>query len=181
MKSPRYIIILILLLLIPVVFLSKDNLINTAFRKIYSKRIIKSTNKLPEMSFLILDKKENEEKVTKFSTKDMIGRKYILHFFASWCGYCIAEHSNFFILKNRDIPVYGIAWRDSPENIRNLIEKIGDPYEKILLDPFGFESSGINIVGIPMTIIINSKGEVVFGKAGEANIDILIKEFNSAD
>jgi thiol-disulfide isomerase/thioredoxin len=181
----KYGIIFLLALLIPIVFLSEDNLINKTFRKILnqnSKRpIIESSNKLPEMSFRILQiEKDSGGQKEIFSTKEMIGQKYILHFFASWCGHCSGEHISFLDLQNQ-IPIYGIAWRDTPENIRGMISLLGNPYREILLDPFGSQSSALNITGIPLTIIIDSKGSVVFGRMGPIEPKELLEEFKKIE
>jgi thiol-disulfide isomerase/thioredoxin len=185
----KYFLIIILIITIPIVLFSEDNLINMLFKKVYlkisNKPIIRSNNKIPDMSFQILNIDEeisdkNENVFNKFSTKNMIGQKYIIHFFASWCGYCIEEYPLFFELKKEKIPVYAIAWKDSDENIKYIIKKLGNPFEKILLDPFGFDSSSLQISAIPLTILIDSKGNAVFGKMGQIDQNELISKFREA-
>lgn len=178
----KYGILLLLALTIPIVIFSEDNLINIAYKKLFRKNlesssIIKSSLSLPEMTFKIFDDKEEQG---LFSTEKMIGKKYVLNFFASWCGYCMEEYEELKALKGK-IPVYGIAWRDSPEKIREMIDVLGNAYEKILLDPFGAQSSILNIQGIPLTLIVNSKGDVVFARAGQISKEELLKEFEQTN
>lgn len=184
----KYGIFILLLFTIPVVIFSENNLFNSTYNKLFkqnkenSNSIIKSSIILPEMNFMIFhqnDQNQLKKEEQIFSTKKMIGEKYVLNFFASWCGYCMDEYDEIAKLKNK-IPIYGIAWRDSPEKIREIINIRGNAYEKILLDPFGSSSAVLNIQGIPLTIIVNSKGEVVFAKAGQITSDEILKEFEKA-
>ena len=110
------------------------------------------------------------------SIKKMLGKKYVLQFFATWCGYCMEEY-NAFLKMDRKLPIYGILWRDDPENAKRLVEANGSPFINIGIDPAGSISQAFNISVIPQTFVINEKGEVIFHRMGAFDPSYLLKFF----
>lgn len=143
--------------------------------KTNKKPLITSQNHLPKMIFKIFGK--NEE----FNTEQMKGQKYILHFFATWCGYCMDEYQELLKITDQKLPIYGVAWQDSEENIKQLINyNPNTPFKEILLDPYGYQSRPLNLGAIPQTFIINEKSEVVFYFKGVINPEDLLKIYHKS-
>jgi cytochrome c biogenesis protein CcmG/thiol:disulfide interchange protein DsbE len=97
----------------------------------------------------------------KLSTADVAGHVTVLNFFASWCLPCKAEHPLLFALgKDYGVPVYGIAFKDRPEDTAAYIKEMGSPYQKIGLDVDGRTSLDFGLMGVPETFILDKDGVI---------------------
>ena len=110
------------------------------------------------------------------SMKKMLGKRYVIQFFATWCGYCMDEYESFLKMETK-LPVYGILWRDEIENGQELIKIKGNPFINIGVDPYGSISQAFNISVIPQTFIIDEKGKVIFHRMGAFDVKYLLKFF----
>ena len=132
-------------------------------------------NSIPRLSFQSLF----EEKKF-FDTKQMQdeGKRYVLHFFASWCGYCVQEHDELMKIKDKGLPIYAVAWQDDKDDLRAFLNTHGNPYKDVFIDPTGSMSAKLRLNGVPQTFVINEKGQVVFYRRGVFEIDELLKFFS---
>ena len=98
----------------------------------------------------------------------------IINFFASWCPPCKVEHPNLMKLSKK-FKIYGIAKKDSDAEIKNWLEKAGNPFEAIGHDYDG--SAGINwgVYGLPETFIVNNYGKIVYKHVGPITVRDLKK------
>ena len=103
-----------------------------------------------------------------FSTiANLKNQNILINFFASWCVPCLAEHKLIKELsKNDDLVIYGIAWKDSSDNIKNWLEKNGNPYKYVALDSGSKTAISYGLTGVPESFLINKKGKIVFHHAG---------------
>ena len=68
------------------------------------------------------------------------GHVSVVNIFASWCEPCHYEHEFLMALaadpslKDKGVAIYGVAQKDSAENIRRFLGAKGDPYAKVGLD-----------------------------------------------
>ena len=109
------------------------------------------------------------------NTTELLGKKYVLHFCATWCGYCMKEHESFLKMKEK-LPIYAIGWKDDPDELKELL-KSGNPYTNVGIDPYGSISKKLGLRVIPQTFIINEKGEVIFHRTGQFNPNEMLKFF----
>ena len=112
------------------------------------------------------------------SLKSMHGKRYVLMFFATWCGYCMDEYNELLKMK-KDLPIYGILWRDDAEEGLALVKHKGNPFINIGLDPYGSISQPFNISVIPQTFIIDEKGEIIFHRVGAFDLNQMTKYFKN--
>ena len=67
---------------------------------------------------------------TGFSTTDVLAGKHpvLVNFFASWCIPCVQEAPVLMQLKQRGIPIWGIAYKDKTSDTDDFLKQNGDPY-----------------------------------------------------
>ena len=89
------------------------------------------------------------------------GQVALVNFFASWCVPCRAEHPLLMRLSEQEhMRVYGIAWKDRPENAARFIAQLGDPYRRIGVDESGRAGIDFGITGVPETFVIDKTGHI---------------------
>jgi cytochrome c biogenesis protein CcmG, thiol:disulfide interchange protein DsbE len=89
------------------------------------------------------------------------GKRYLVNFFASWCGPCRYEHPYLVDLKARGVSVVGIAYKDAPEKTEAFLQREGDPYAAIGQDPTGRFGLELGIAGVPETFVIDENGVIL--------------------
>jgi cytochrome c biogenesis protein CcmG, thiol:disulfide interchange protein DsbE len=89
------------------------------------------------------------------------GGPVLINFFASWCVPCRIEHPLLMRLAERDrVPLYGIDYKDKPEDAAKLLEQFGDPYRGIGLDRDGRVGLDFGVYGVPETYVLDSSGHI---------------------
>ena len=113
----------------------------------------------------ILKQELFNEKGEKLTLSSNQGKPMIISYYASWCGDCLKEMKELNEVRDTalaDIAVICIT----DENIEKLIS-----FKTKYAYPFSFYRIGkrfsdIEIYTIPVTYLINSRGEVVYNKVG---------------
>lgn len=101
------------------------------------------------------------EEGTKLSPKTFSGQVAILHVFASWCPSCAAENQLIMrIAQTGKVAIYGLAWKNKPEDIIPWLNQHGNPYQKIGVDLYGRTTIPLSITGTPETFVIDKAGSV---------------------
>lgn len=106
-----------------------------------------------------------DQDTIKFDITSLKGKKVIVSFYASWCPNCIEELKVLNSIKNSklaDIEVLAIT----DESIEKLVAfKTKTQYPFTFLTLTGtFPQIGIN--SIPVTYLLNTKGEIVYNNVG---------------
>lgn len=101
----------------------------------------------------------NENKQYKYSAKT----KTLINFWASWCTSCIQEIPELEALKkeNPKMEFLAINAGDSPSKIKKFLRKTKFSYT-VLMDKSKKFSKGLGILSLPITMVINEKGEIIY-------------------
>ncbi|MBE9521494.1 MAG: TlpA family protein disulfide reductase, partial [Proteobacteria bacterium] len=108
------------------------------------------------------------------------GQVLLVTFFATWCPPCIQEIPTFIALqdayssKGFSVLAFSVDEGD-PAPLHRLIEKYGINYPVLLADLDIAKGFG-GVSGIPVTFLVNSKGEIVKKYLGYVEHDVLEEE-----
>ena len=98
---------------------------------------------------------------------DFHGRVSLLNVFASWCITCRAEHPTLLKLTaEKKVPIYGLAWKDKPDELKAWLEELGNPYARIADDATGRTAIDLGVTGAPETYVIDKQGRIRFKQIG---------------
>ncbi|MGH1332020.1 MAG: DsbE family thiol:disulfide interchange protein [Paracoccaceae bacterium] len=117
------------------------------------------------------------------SRSDLVGTEtaVVMNVFASWCVPCRAEHAVLTSLAEKDgIRLFGINYKDKPEDAIRWLAELGNPYERIGSDLSGRAGIEWGISGVPETFIINTDGTVLFRHVGPIVGEGAIGKFREA-
>jgi cytochrome c biogenesis protein CcmG/thiol:disulfide interchange protein DsbE len=107
------------------------------------------------------------------------GHVSVVNVFGSWCEPCRDEHPNLMALaadeelKQKGVAVYGVAQKDSAENVRRFLGALGDPYAKVGLDPDGRAGIDWGVYGVPETFVVRGDGTIAYKFVGPVTADQL--------
>ena len=94
------------------------------------------------------------------------GDVVLVNYWASWCAPCRVEHPNLEKLADEGLTIYGVNYKDKPENALNFLADLGDPYAAIGTDPQGRMALDWGVYGVPETYVIDGNGVIVARHAG---------------
>ncbi len=94
------------------------------------------------------------------------GEVKLVNFFASWCAPCRVEHPHLTALAAEGLPIYGIAYKDDPEDAAAFLAELGDPYAAAGQDPEGRAALDWGVYGVPETFVVAGDGTVIARIAG---------------
>ncbi len=108
-----------------------------------------------------------EGRARGLASSDLGGEVRLVNFFASWCFPCRVEHPLLDRLtEDGTVPVYGINYKDKPEDARRWLDRLGDPYVRSGADRDGRVGIDWGVDGLPETFIIDRNGRIVYKHIG---------------
>tara|TARA_E500000178_G_scaffold307698_1_gene320819 strand:- start:182 stop:700 length:519 start_codon:yes stop_codon:yes gene_type:complete len=132
---------------------------------------VKINNDIPifPAKFLFSNGKLNSNEIFE------LDKFYLLNIWASWCSPCRDEHPILMSLsKNNKLTIIGMNYKDSKKNAKSFLSKLGNPYEKIIVDKNGINSIEWGAYGVPETFIIYNN-KIIKKYIGPLNNELLIE------
>jgi cytochrome c biogenesis protein CcmG/thiol:disulfide interchange protein DsbE len=71
------------------------------------------------------------------------------------------------------VTLYGIDYKDRPENARAFLTELGNPFGKIDQDQEGRVSIDWGVTGVPETFVIDGKGVIKVHDAGPLDDNVI--------
>ncbi len=115
--------------------------------------------RVPEFTLPALYKGEKGLDSNDFPADD--NEMVLINIFASWCVTCRGEHPYLMQLAQKGIKIYGINWKDKPQDTKNFLAQLGNPYQEIGIDESGTVGVDFGITGAPETFLI-SNGTILY-------------------
>jgi thiol-disulfide isomerase/thioredoxin len=113
------------------------------------------------------------------------GKPVVINLFASWCPPCIEEMPGFVEVRESykdDVTFIFFdsfdGSRETEATLKTFVDKTFAEDTLIVMDP-GYMGYIFNSNSIPLTIILNDKGEIVRGFQGSISKDVLIGELEN--
>jgi cytochrome c biogenesis protein CcmG/thiol:disulfide interchange protein DsbE len=99
-----------------------------------------------------------------FGSADLAkGAVTLVNVWGSWCVPCRDEHPLLLALAKRtNAKLYGINYKDEPENARRFLGSLGNPFAAVGADPSGRTAIDWGVYGVPETFIVDRKGVIRF-------------------
>jgi cytochrome c biogenesis protein CcmG/thiol:disulfide interchange protein DsbE len=105
--------------------------------------------------------------VPGLATADLKGQVALVNVFASWCAPCRVEHPVFLRLKEEGrVAIYGINYKDKPEDATAWLQRLGNPYTRIGADREGRAAIEWGVYGVPETFVIDREGRIRYRHVG---------------
>ena len=113
-----------------------------------------------EVPSFVLPPLEGHDKPGLQTTDLATGEVALVNVFASWCVPCRVEHPLLMRLAEEGVPIYGINYKDRPEDARAWLAELGDPFERIGMDRDGRVGIEWGVYGVPETFVVDAEGRI---------------------
>jgi len=127
---------------------------------------------MPAFSLPVLGKPNEVVK-----SDDLLGKPFLVNFWASWCVTCRLEHPYIEQLaKTGAIRVIGMNFRDEQPDALAWLQHNGNPYDLTLADHSGRTSIDFGVYAAPESFLVDANGIIVFKQLGAITPEVIDKE-----
>jgi cytochrome c biogenesis protein CcmG, thiol:disulfide interchange protein DsbE len=105
------------------------------------------------------------------------GKVTVVNVWASWCAPCRIEHPLLTELARRpDIQLFGINYKDEPENAVRFLGTLGQPFAAVGEDRDGRTAIDFGVYGVPETFIVDGQGMIRYKHIGPLTAEAIAGE-----
>jgi len=162
----------------------KDNEYAQKLLKMYPIKLrIKIGAEIPEFEVASIS-----NPAEKYSNKSMLGKIYLIDFWATWCGPCVGEmetlHKAYEKYKDKGLEILSLSMDSSPETVAKFrTDKWKMPWKNSFIGSWGSNkmTDTFEVMGIPRPILVSAEGKILEtenGLRGEELEKTLSKYFN---
>ena len=106
------------------------------------------------------------------SPQTLRGHVFLVNFWASWCSACHAEQATLLLIARQyHVPIFGIDYKDNPENAKNWLKDFGNPFTLSAFDINGSLQQALEVYGLPQTFLVDQNGLIQFEFMGAIDKD----------
>ncbi len=106
------------------------------------------------------------------ASSDLSGAVSVVNVFASWCLPCRVEHPLLMELsKAGTVNLYGINYKNKPDDARGWLDELGDPFQRIGADFDGRVGIDLGVYGVPETFFIGRDGRIKYKHIGPITVE----------
>jgi len=114
------------------------------------------------------------------NSQQLAGRPWVLNVWGTWCVACRDEHETLLAIGRQNaVPLIGLDWKDEDEAATEWLEKLGNPYDVVVVDRDGRTAINFGVYGAPETFFIDAGGRVLFRHVGPMTPEVWEREFLS--
>jgi len=112
------------------------------------------------------------QKKTLLNPNEMITNKDIhgpalINVFGTWCPACYHEHPLLIdIAQKEKVTIYGLNYNDKREDTIAYLNKLGNPYSKVIFDENGRLRIDLGVYGAPETFVIDKDNNILYRHVG---------------
>lgn len=107
-----------------------------------------------------------------FADRDLSGMPILVNFFASWCVPCVEEAAVLLTVAQSGLPIFGIAYKDTPDATARFLARHGNPYARLGHDSAGLVGIDWGISGVPESYLVDKTGMVRWRFVGPMPADV---------
>jgi cytochrome c biogenesis protein CcmG/thiol:disulfide interchange protein DsbE len=106
---------------------------------------------------------------TGLASTELKGKVALVNVWASWCPPCRIEQPILMGIAASGIPIYGVNYKDKPEDAKRFLAQLGNPFVAIGADKDGKLAIDLGVYGYPETFIVDANGIIRYRHAGPIN------------
>lgn len=110
---------------------------------------------------------------TRHALESLRGRYVLLNLWATWCGPCVNELPALARLAHftPGLRVLAVDWKETPAAVDAFLKSHNAGTLPTFVDDTGEVMKGLKAFGLPMTVLIDPKGNIIARAAGPAEWD----------
>lgn len=97
---------------------------------------------------------------------DLKGEIALLNVWATWCPSCYDEHDQLLALAANGVPIFGLNYKDERQAALDWLNRLGNPYRRIVEDADGQLGLDLGVYGAPETYLLDASGVVRYRHVG---------------
>ena len=97
---------------------------------------------------------------------DWVGQVALVNVWATWCIACRVEHPFLNELAQQGVIIYGINYKDKPNDAKKWLTQLHNPYRVSVADQEGRLGIELGVYGAPETYLIDDNGVIHYKHTG---------------